>query len=81
MQKPPFRKKELNENVLIGLAFHKRQIWLHANVIVLFPLSVLRDQDEVGEIRKNHWLCAEKYLFHTLEKKGLRSDHPTNAAH
>lgn len=35
MQKPPFRKKELNENVLIGLAFHKRQIWLHANVIVL----------------------------------------------
>lgn len=36
MQKPPFRKRELNENVLIGLAFHKRQIWLHANVIVLF---------------------------------------------
>lgn len=51
MQKPPFRKRELNENVLIGLAFHKRQIWLHANVIVPFfslHLSMLRDQNEVG---------------------------------
>ena len=51
MQKPPFRRRELNENVLIGLAFHKRQIWLHANVIVPFfslRLSMLRDQNEVG---------------------------------
>lgn len=36
MQKPPFRRRELNENVLIGLAFHKRKIWLHAIVTVLF---------------------------------------------
>lgn len=36
-ESPAFRRWEPNGNVLIGLAFHKRQIWLCAIVFVLYP--------------------------------------------